>query len=95
MKKGTILYIREDYRVDDVEVTEKDYVDHIAYLEQVAKDRYFLGGGFVEKGGGMIIFEAASKAEAIKIADGDPLISRNLFTYDLSPWEMVVVSEGK
>lgn len=94
MKKGTVLYIREDYRVEGVEITEKDFQDHIAYLEKIAKERYLLCGGFTEKAGGMIIFEASSKAEALKIASGDPLIARKLFTTDITPWEMLVVTKG-
>ena len=93
MKKGNILYVRTDYKVDGAKVTKLDFQDHLEYLEGIAKERFFMGGGFTKKPGGMIIFEAKDIAEAKKISNGDPLISRNLYRYDLTEWEMVILSK--
>ncbi len=93
MKIGNVLYVRTDYKIDGANVTRVDFEDHLRYLEGIAKERFFMGGGFTIKPGGMIIFEAKDIAEAKKISNGDPLISRNLYRYDLTEWEMVVLSK--
>ncbi|GAA0179567.1 hypothetical protein SH2C18_24120 [Clostridium sediminicola] len=93
MKKGNILYVRTDYKIDGAKVTKLDFEDHLKYLEDIAKERFFMGGGFTKKLGGMIVFEANNIEEAEKISNGDPLISRKLYRYELVEWEMVILSE--
>lgn len=93
MKQGNILYVRIDYKVNGAKVTKLDFEDHLRYLKGIAKERLFMGGGFTEKPGGMIIFEAQDITEAKKISNGDPLILRNLYRYDLIEWEMVILSK--
>ncbi|WP_105615911.1 YciI family protein [Vallitalea okinawensis] len=90
MSKGEIYYIRTDNKVEGKKVERSDYDAHIRYLEGVAKSRYFKGGGFKNKDGGMIIFKADSMEEAKLICDGDPLINRKLYTYELVEWEIVI-----
>ena len=46
MKKGSKLYVRIDYRVEEKNFTDQDFQDHLAYAENVAGERYFIGGGF-------------------------------------------------
>lgn len=94
MKRGNILYVRTDIKIDGANVTKQDFEDHLQYLEGIARERFFMGGGFVKKSGGMIVFEAKDIEEAKKIVNGDPLISRNLYRYDLSEWKMVIVSNN-
>lgn len=93
MDIGKVLYVRTDFKTDGTTTSEADYNDHIAYLKKVAGERFFMGGGFLGKPGGMIVYEASSLKEAREIADGDPLISRRLYSYDLKEWEMVLLSE--
>ncbi|RAK11235.1 YCII-related domain-containing protein [Halanaerobium saccharolyticum] len=64
-------------------------------MEKVAEERCFVGGGFVDELGGMIIFEAKDLEEAKKIADNDPLMKRNLYTYELFEWEVSVLSNDR
>lgn len=92
MKRGNILYVRTDIKIDGAKISKQDFEDHLQYLEGVARERFFMGGGYVKKPGGMIVFEAKGTEEAKKIVNGDPLISRNLYRYDLTEWEMVIVS---
>lgn len=93
IKEGEVLYIRTDLRVEGTStVNKQDYDDHISYLREIAKERYFLGGGYVDDPGGMIIFEAISETEAQSICDKDPLISRGFYTYRLQPWEIIIQS---
>lgn len=92
MKKGDKLFVRIDYRVNEAKFGTNDFNDHINYIKNVSKDRYLIGGGFTNKNGGMIIFKAKDLDEAKKIADNDPLIKRNLYTYDLNEWDLVILS---
>lgn len=93
MKKGDKLFVRVDYKVEESSSSSKDFNDHIEYLSGVASERYFVGGGFSNTSGGMIIFEAKDLVEAKEIADKDPLIKRNLYRYELFEWDLVILSE--
>lgn len=93
MKKGDKLFVRFDRRIENQKFGESDFNDHIKYLENIAKDRYFVGGGFENSIGGMILFEADSLEEAKCISDNDPLIKRQLYSYDIYEWRLVIVSE--
>jgi uncharacterized protein len=93
MKKDSKLYVRIDYRVGEKNFTDQDFQDHLAYVETVARQRYFIGGGFTNTDGGMILFEAENFEEAQKIAQNDPLIERSLYRYELFAWDLVVLSE--
>jgi len=68
--------------------------DHLNYLLNVAEERYFIGGGFTNAPGGMILFEAESFEEAQKVAYNDPIIERGLFRCDIHEWEQEIVSEN-
>lgn len=94
MKKGDKLFARIDYKIEGNKSSSDDFDDHIKYLKGVASERYFLGGGFLNTVGGMIVFEAKDLAEAKEVADNDPLIKRNLYTYELLEWELVIVSDN-
>lgn len=93
MKKGDKLFVRIDYRVDGTEFGLTDFDDHIKYLKNVAAERYFIGGGFANRNGGMIAFKAKDLNEAKKIADNDPIMKRNLYTYELNEWDLVILSD--
>jgi uncharacterized protein YciI len=93
MKKGDKLYVRIDYRVGDKSLSDQDFRDHLAYVDNVARERFFIGGGFTNTDGGMILFEAEDYEEARKIAQNDPLMERGLYRYELFAWDLVVLSE--
>lgn len=95
MDKGDILYLRTDEKVEGKRVSKESFNAHIDYLTDVAKERYFMGGGYLNNPGGMIIFSAKDLEEAKLICDGDPLISEGLFTYKLMIWELVIINEQK
>lgn len=92
MKKGDRLFVRIDYRIAENKFASNDFEDHVKYLQGVAAERFFVGGGFVNSVGGMILFKAKDFEEATEIADNDPLIKRDLYTYDLHEWDLVIVS---
>jgi uncharacterized protein YciI len=93
MKKGSQLYVRIDYRVGEKFFSDQDFQDHLAYVENIAKERYLIGGGFSNTDGGMILFEAKNFEEAQKIALHDPLVVRGLYRYELFTWDLVVLSK--
>ncbi len=93
LKKGSKLFVRIDYRVEGKKLTDKDFQDHLTYVENVAKERYFIGGGFSNTDGGMIILKAENIEEAQKIAQNDPLVERGIYRYDLFAWDLVVLSQ--
>lgn len=92
MKKGDKLFVRIDYKNPDLKSTAKDFQDHVQYLTGVSKERYFLGGGFNNAAGGMLVFEAKDTDEARIIADKDPIIERGFFSYELYEWELFILS---
>ncbi|PAB57411.1 YciI family protein [Anaeromicrobium sediminis] len=93
MKKGDRLFARIDYRIKGNEFGPKDFDDHTEYLEGVSRERYFAGGGFAAKDGGMILFKAKDIEEAKAICDKDPIIDRKLYKYELYEWNLVIVSD--
>lgn len=93
MKKGDKLFVRIDYKNSEKEVTSKDFQDHIEYLNGVAVERYFVGGGFANESGGMIMFEAKDLEEAKTIAEKDPIIQRGLFRVKIYEWDLLILSD--
>lgn len=94
MKKGDKLFVRVDHKNPDFNITSQDFQDHVQYLNAVSNERYFAGGGFNNTKGGMIIFKANDIHEAKRIAEKDPIIERNFYSYDLYEWELFILSEG-
>lgn len=93
MKQGEHLYIRIDKPKNTETMSDADFQAHIAYLQIVSKERLFLGGGFSNIRGGMVIIRAESLEEADEIARKDPIIDRGFYDYRLYEWELVLLSE--
>ena len=67
--------------------------DHLAYVKNIANERYFIGGGFLNKNGGMCLFEAENFEEAQKVIQNDPIIEKGLYRFELFEWNVAVLSE--
>ncbi|KKD36501.1 MAG: YciI family protein [Limnoraphis robusta] len=64
---------------------------HIAYVKDlIAKGHKAKTGYWGRRGGGMLLFEAASKEEAKAIVEQDPLVQNGCVTYELLEWCVVV-----
>lgn len=63
----------------------KDYVNKLIDEGHKAKSGYW-----GELGGGMLLFEANSLAEAEMIVKNDPLVKNNCVEYQLHEWRIVV-----
>ena len=90
-EKGSKLFVRVD-KVGEGEMTQKDFQDHLEYLNNIAKERYFLGGGFSNINGGMILCEALNIDEAKKIFYQDPIIEKKFYQCEVYEWDLVVLS---
>ncbi|MDJ1184259.1 YciI family protein [Roseofilum casamattae] len=64
---------------------------HKSFVQDlVARGHKARSGYWQRRGGGMLIFEAASRVEAEKIVEQDPLIVNGCVTYELYEWCIVV-----
>jgi len=93
MKKGTKYFVRIDKKVEGKTCSKVIFHEHIHYLENIAINRSFYGGGFTNHPGGMIAFTATNLEEAKEIADNDPIISNGYYTYDIYEWDLIIASK--
>ncbi|MBW4519524.1 MAG: hypothetical protein KME16_07455 [Scytolyngbya sp. HA4215-MV1] len=64
---------------------------HKAYVQELIRNGHQAKSGYWAcRGGGMLLFEAASMAEAEAIVSQDPLIQNDCVTYTLYEWRVVV-----
>lgn len=87
------LFVRRDSKVDGPKMSELDFQEHIDYLTGISEERFFMGGGYREHPGGMIIFEAKDLDEAARLSDKDPIIKKNYYTYELLEWDIAIKSK--
>ncbi len=70
---------------------DKYILAHKQYVKKLIERGYKARSGYwAELGGGMLIFEASSLAEAQAIILQDPLIKNNCVRYELHEWKIVV-----
>jgi len=64
---------------------------HIAYVQTLVEQGYQARSGYWKRrGGGMLLFKAASRQEAEAIVAQDPLVQNHCVTYELYEWCVVV-----
>ncbi len=64
---------------------------HKAYVQElIAQGHQARSGYWAKKGGGMMIFEAASIEEAEAIIAADPLIKNGCVNYQLYEWRIII-----
>jgi uncharacterized protein YciI len=64
---------------------------HVAYVKDLIHQGHAAKTGYwAEYGGGMLLFRAASMAEARAIVAADPLIQNGCVDYELHEWKIVV-----
>ncbi|MBX9255418.1 hypothetical protein H1Q63_15990 [Desmonostoc muscorum CCALA 125] len=64
---------------------------HKAYVQDlIAKGHKARTGYWAEAPGGMLLFEAASRAEAEAIVASDPLVQHGCVDYQLYEWRIVM-----
>ncbi|MEO3706192.1 YciI family protein [Trichormus azollae] len=64
---------------------------HTAYVQElINKGHKAKTGYWVQRGGGMMLFEAASMDEALAIVAADPLVQNDCVTYKVYEWRIVM-----
>jgi uncharacterized protein YciI len=64
---------------------------HTAYVQElINKGHKAKTGYWVQRGGGMMLFEAASMDEALAIVAADPLVQNDCVSYKLYEWQIVM-----
>lgn len=88
-----MIYMVKLTIVVDRAVYEPHLPAHIAYLQELkARGALVLSGPFADRTGGMVLVNAASRAEAESIAEADPLIANRVDTYELREW---LITDGQ
>lgn len=98
LKEGSILYARLDFKIGEEWETEKEAMESMEYLQNLAKDRYLEAGllGDLEAQkfeGALVIFEASSYEEAEELTNNDPIIKKGFYRYELYKWNIGLVSD--
>jgi uncharacterized protein YciI len=63
----------------------------MAYVKSlIAQGHKARTGYWAEYGGGMLLFQAASRQEAEAIVEADPLVANGCVEYELHEWRIVV-----
>jgi uncharacterized protein YciI len=66
------------------------HFEHLRALK--ARGALLLSGPFADRSGGLLLIEAASRAEAEEIAQADPLVANNVDSYELREW---LITDGR
>lgn len=67
--------------------------EHVNYMAgQLEAGRLVFGGPFLDDSGGMMILRAATREEAVTIAEADPTVVDGLLRVAVKPWMMAMNS---
>jgi uncharacterized protein YciI len=83
IEKGIVPRSEFDQHV----AAHKDYVQNLIDQGHQAQTGYWK-----ERGGGMMIFQASSLAEAQNLVAADPLVQNHCVEYDLHEWCVIMPS---
>lgn len=84
-------FVKIEEGIVDKATFDKYVPAHKAYVQDlIAKGHQARSGYWARMGGGMLLFQADSMAEAKAIVALDPLIQNNCVKYDLYEWRLVV-----
>lgn len=82
-------------KIEEGKVDQSNFDQHVpahqAYVQQlILKGHRARSGYWAQRGGGMMLFEAASMDEAKAIVANDPLVQNGCVSYQLYEWRVVV-----
>lgn len=84
-------FVKIEKGIVDKSTFDRSVPAHKAFVKDlVAKGYQAKTGYWAERGGGMLLFQAASLAEAQAIVAQDPLIQNGCVYYELHEWCVVV-----
>jgi uncharacterized protein YciI len=85
------LFVKIESGIVDRQTFDRFVPAHKEYVRQlIAKGNRAKSGYWGDFGGGMLLFEANSLAEAKLIVEKDPLVKNNCVEYELHEWRIVV-----
>lgn len=85
------LFVKIERGIVDKNTFDQHVRAHHAYVKElIARGHQARSGYWGDFGGGMLIFEADSLAQAQEIVAQDPLIKNNCVEYELHEWCLVV-----
>lgn len=77
-----------------IEGTEEKVSEHFKYLQQLLKEgKLTMAGRFSEVLMGLVMLEAKSREEALKIMKNDPTVKSGIFHAELYPWTIALKAE--
>jgi uncharacterized protein YciI len=83
-------FVKIEEGVVDKPTFDRHVPAHKAYVrELIAKGHKARTGYWAQRGGGMLLFQAASLAEAQEIVAQDPLVKNGCVKYQLFEWRVV------
>jgi uncharacterized protein YciI len=84
-------FVKIEEGIVDKAIFDKYVPAHKAYIQDlIAKGHRAKSGYWAERGGGMLLFEAASLDEANAIVAQDPLVQNQCVKYKIHEWCIVV-----
>jgi uncharacterized protein YciI len=84
-------FVKIEEGIVDKSIFDQHIPAHKAYVrELIAKGHRARSGYWAIRGGGMMLFEAASIDEAKAIVAADPLVQNGCVNYQLYEWRVVV-----
>ncbi len=83
-------FVKIETGIVDKPIFDRYVPAHRAYVRAlIAKGHQAKTGYWAQRGGGMLLFEAVSMAEAQAIVAADPLVQQGCVSYELYQWCVV------
>jgi uncharacterized protein YciI len=84
-------YFAAYLRMKDREKNTAYRQQHVDFLTEMEKEgKIFARGRFTDGEGGLVIYMAGSREEALKLAESDPYVALGARTLELNEWDMKV-----
>lgn len=84
-------YFAAFLKMKDLEKNKTFHQQHVDFLtEKENEGKIFARGKFMDGEGGLVVYIAGSREEAVKLAESDPYVSFGARTLDIHEWDMKV-----
>jgi uncharacterized protein YciI len=92
MEEWRELYVDLRTSVADApQLGETGVKEHVDYLRRLRDEgKLVMSGPFTDNGGGLIIFSASSKEEAIELSNNDPPVAKGVQKATVRTWSVRV-----
>ncbi|MCL1471479.1 YciI family protein [Argonema antarcticum] len=84
-------FVKIEAGIVDKSTFDKYVSAHKAYVQDlIAKGHQARSGYWAERGGGMLLFQAATMEEAQALVSQDPLVKNGCVKYELHEWRIAI-----